>query len=312
MKKALIVLIIVLGVALAASVVYGFFLLQDKNALAAELKDVQNTLTSTQSELAATSQTLATTQQTLASIQSELDTTRGELAASRSEQDTTNAVLASTRSELATTNQTLAAKLSELSTASTKLAKAEESAKTFQDTLSNTQKRLAAAQETLEGLGITVSASYECFDVELVDNPEAKNPTWKELISFISKDKTENHVYILGEYDCSQFSSDVHNKAEAAGIRTAEVQVYFGQDETGHALNAFLTTDYGLVYIDCTQRPDRIVNLKAGKPYRAIDAQSNVAGKLRNDSWWDSLGSYFYMPSSKGLELVSEDIRIYW
>ena len=37
-------------------------------------------------------------------------------------------------------------------------------------------------------------------------------------------------------------------------FRAAFVAVLFSDNEAGHALNAFRTTDRGLVYVDCTGR----------------------------------------------------------
>jgi len=51
---------------------------------------------------------------------------------------------------------------------------------------------------------------------------------------------------------CGDFAETLHNKAEAAGIRTAFVHIELDDEDTGHALNAFHTTDKGLVFIDCT------------------------------------------------------------
>ncbi len=312
MKIALIAAVIVLGLALAGAIYYCYTLNQDKNSLTSELVSTRNTLASTQAELTTTQKTLTTTQDTLALTQTELSSTKDTLVSTQQELAKTSDTLTSTQSELDAANQKLDTKLAELSSASVKLASAEKSLVNLEDELSEIQERLHNAQETLGGLGITVSFSYECRDVVLEDNPAAVNPTWKELMAFLEQDKTEDHTYILGEYDCSQFSRDVHNKAEAAGIRAAEVQISFEDEKTGHALNAFLTTDFGLVYVDCTQSPDKIVYLKAGKPFRAVRAQWASAKNLRNESWWNSLGSYYYMSSSKGGQRVTESIRIYW
>lgn len=98
--------------------------------------------------------------------------------------------------------------------------------------------------------------------IELINNPNAANPTYAELIAFIEEDFTDAHLYadsfdVLATtaevpYVCSDFAEDVHNNAEAAGIRAAWVGIEFVGEEVGHALNAFETTDRGLVYIDCT------------------------------------------------------------
>ena len=89
----------------------------------------------------------------------------------------------------------------------------------------------------------------------LIDNPNAVNPTFAELAAFIQQDTTDANDYLehpLIGYVCADFAEEVHNNAEAAGIRAASVSVDFKGTEDGHALNAFDTIDLGLVYIDCT------------------------------------------------------------
>ncbi len=74
-------------------------------------------------------------------------------------------------------------------------------------------------------------------------------------MAFILADATDNNKYIEdgpGAYVCADFAEDVHNNAEAAGIRAAWVSLAFESTEEGHALNAFETVDMGLIYIDCT------------------------------------------------------------
>ncbi len=92
--------------------------------------------------------------------------------------------------------------------------------------------------------------------IELINNPYATNPTYSELLAFIEEDPTDKYTYIFGPpkvaYVCSDFAEDVHNNAEAAGIRSAWVGIDIAGNSEGHALNAFETTDLGLVYIDCT------------------------------------------------------------
>lgn len=92
--------------------------------------------------------------------------------------------------------------------------------------------------------------------IELINNPNATNPTYAELLAFLERDETDKFPYILGPptnaYVCADFARDVHNNAEAAGIRAAWVGIDIEGQTEGHALNAFETTDRGLVYIDCT------------------------------------------------------------
>jgi hypothetical protein len=101
----------------------------------------------------------------------------------------------------------------------------------------------------------------------LIDNPDAIDPSYAELVAFIQQDTTDAKDYLehprIG-YVCADFAEDVHNNAEAAGIRAASVSVDFEGDEMGHACNAFNTIDKGLVYIDCTgQGSDDKLNFHA-------------------------------------------------
>ncbi len=319
MKKALIALVIVLGLGLAAAVYFYVTLSQDKNDLSDELMSTQRDLASTQAELATTKDDLASTQAELATTkddlaasQTELDETKVTLTATRSNLNATKNTLTATESELETTSQQLTLKLSELDTANDEIDSLQGSLADLQDSFSSVQNLLNIAQDTLEGLGITTDISSECDDVELIDNPEANNPTWSELISFLAADRTENNDYVVDVYDCSQFSRDLHNNAEAAGIRTAEVQVWFKNETAGHALNAFITNDYGLVYVDCTGSPDCIARVKLDKDYRCVDKYSVAGQNVRNDLWWDSLTFYYYMESSTGGHSIVSDIMIYW
>ncbi len=97
--------------------------------------------------------------------------------------------------------------------------------------------------------------------IELINNASATNPTYATLVDFINEDPTDQGAYIdfgsdssfafLG-HTCADFAETVHNNAEAAGIRAALVTIDFEGQDVGHALNAFETTDGGLIYIDCT------------------------------------------------------------
>jgi DNA gyrase/topoisomerase IV subunit A len=298
---------VVLIVALVALVVYSVLVSIDRSALKNELDSVRSTLISTQAQLSSTQGQLNSANESLASAQAELGSTKQTLTSTQVELSSTKQTLISTQSELSSTQQTLAS--------------VQQASADLQATLSITQQQLAVAQETLEGLGITVGASSQCYDkdfittgVGLVDNPTATNPTWSQLMTFLSQDQTEKHEYTIDVYDCSLFSRDAHNNAEARGIRAAEVSVWFRNERTGHALNAFLTTDYGLVYVDCIEAPDRVARVKAGKEYRSVSIDIVTGANVRNDYWWDSLSSYYYIPSSMwgDGEAVTSSIEIYW
>jgi hypothetical protein len=89
----------------------------------------------------------------------------------------------------------------------------------------------------------------------LTNNPKATDPTFDKLAAFIEADTTDAKDYVKAgsnAFVCSDFAEEVHNNAEAAGIRAAWVGLTFNGTDEGHALNAFETTDKGLIYIDCT------------------------------------------------------------
>jgi len=75
-----------------------------------------------------------------------------------------------------------------------------------------------------------------------------KNPTFRELRDFILKDPTNRNKFVLNQYECRHFATDVDNNAEAKGLRCAFVLLCFERGQ--HAVVAFQTTDKGLVYIE--------------------------------------------------------------
>jgi hypothetical protein len=105
--------------------------------------------------------------------------------------------------------------------------------------------------------------------ISLVNHDNAKNPTYSQLVEFIKKDSTDRKKY-TSTYVCGDFAETVHNNAEKAGIKAGWVAIKFKRG-SGHACNAFKTTDKGLVYIDCTGSPsqkgsfDKVITLKNGK-----------------------------------------------
>jgi len=90
--------------------------------------------------------------------------------------------------------------------------------------------------------------------VNLKNNPSAKDPTFAEVVAFIKSDQTDKIPY-SSSYQCDQSARDVHNNAEAAGIRTAYVSIQLSNPNDLQFCDAFQTTDKGLIYVDCTGDP---------------------------------------------------------
>jgi hypothetical protein len=235
------------------------------------------TLTSTQNSLAATNQTLTSTQNSLAAANQNLDQTRSQLAA---------------------TNQT---------------------ANYYMTAYNDTLQQLNLAQQTLSGLGIVAGSSVSYSQnnspgVTLNKSAAAALPTWSQLQAFLVQDHTEDHPYVPNEYYSYRYAMDVFNGAQAAGIQSAYVTLSFPGEASGYALNAFVTSDFGLVYVDCTQAPDKIARVESGKTYLSVDASSVPPGSVRNDAWWESLQTSYYLPSSsdQNVKLITGNISIYW
>ncbi len=150
-----------------------------------------------------------------------------------------------------------------------------------------------------------------CYDdlgdfIVLINNCNAVDPSYSQLVSFLQQDSTDQFPYVYtvstpGVYYgsaeshvdleriqdivdgvaepgdphvCSDFAERLHNNAELAGIRCAYVSLGLAGSE-GHACNAFQMTDGGLVYIDCTGIPDsygpdnsdKVVDIQVGEQY---------------------------------------------
>ena len=86
----------------------------------------------------------------------------------------------------------------------------------------------------------------------LINYRDSTNPTYQELRAFIEKDRTDGYTYSEYSYVCGDFAEQVHNNAEARGVKAGVAFVSFKNNVVGHALNVFDTKDHGRIYIDCT------------------------------------------------------------
>ena len=91
-----------------------------------------------------------------------------------------------------------------------------------------------------------------------------KNPTFQELKDFILRDPTSRNQFVLSQYECRNFATEVDNNAEAEGLRCGFVLLCF--DRGQHAVVAFDTTDRGLVYIE--PQTDAVIEPEVGGKYQ--------------------------------------------
>jgi len=98
-----------------------------------------------------------------------------------------------------------------------------------------------------------------------------RDPTYKQAVSFLKRDKTNENEYIedtYGVYVCTHFARDVCNNAEAEGLRCALVELRYL--DGGHAIIAFDTIDEGLVYFDA-MTDERVKPVVGERYYQCIE-----------------------------------------
>lgn len=205
------------------------------------------------------------------------------------------------QADLLTAQNDLASTRNELARAQSEISRLKADLATSESRLLETRYRLEEAESKLslyqDTLGITVNSGVQPgynkspnLPIVLENNPAAQNPAWQELKSFLTEDKTDEKLYVPGVFMCGGFAETLHNNAEKAGIRAALVTIDFADESIGHALNAFKTTDRGLVYIDCTGRGlqsfipgkeniynswDKIAYVSKGKEYGTLSIINN-------------------------------------
>jgi len=136
---------------------------------------------------------------------------------------------------------------------------------------------LAALQEDYNQLQSDygeLMASYQELEGDLagsldrLQQSELEDPSWSELEDFLRMDDTDTMTYVENSFDCSGFAITLRDRAWRYGFRSAYVEIGFG-DEVGHAVNAFDTTDKGLIFIDDTEA-DQIAYVEIGQSCGAI------------------------------------------
>ena len=196
-------------------------------------------------------------------------------------------------------------KKQEMDTMSERIAELQQTNQERQDIIDDIQQQLDLYEDTL-GIQVfsDITPPYNIgylSDLTLTDNSTAENPTWEQLLDFLRSDKTDKNLYIENVYMCGSFAEDLHNNAEAKGIRAAFVAVHF---DTGvpHAINAFKTVDQDLVYIDATGSDVRISLANLDKRVKMAKDELYRQYLLFPDGFWTL---------SQDTRIV-KSIEIYW
>jgi myosin heavy subunit len=324
-------LILLLAIPLAMALVWGIITTNRLSASRTTLQQTQATLTQTQTELASarqqvadlqaelktTQDNLTQTKSTLAQTQTQLNSTTLDLNNTKLDLNNTKLDLSNTKLDLSNTQNQLSTAQSQLSSANTELTSVKSQLADTQAQLASSMQQLTDYKKTMQALGIAVHSSTTTWTFNGLtwthtDNSQAVNPTWNQMITFIAQDKTDQHPYDIKSFNCVNYATTVYNNAERLNIETATVTLNLRNSSVGHAVNAFITSDYGLVYVDCTTS-DTIARVETGKVYRAVALGTIQPTQVRNDAWWDALtGNYYYLPGNSGGQAIVDSIDIYW
>lgn len=138
------------------------------------------------------------------------------------------------------------------------------------------------------GTTLMICAGGNGEPVVLVNNPEAKDVSYDEIMDFLRYDKTDSMPYLKGSFICSDYARTVHDNAEKKGIKTGAVPLMM-VDKAGHYMshmvNAFFAKDKNeMVLIECSEHIDmeviydphtanyyKITRYRDGKPVNSID-----------------------------------------
>jgi len=240
---------IVLGILVIIGCAAGLIILsQSLGSTQDQLEQTKASLTRAQLDQQNIAVSLEETRNELQDTATSLEETKQELVAQKQETDNYLQLYKNTADELKTTKKNLTSLENEL-------AMTEQESQELQKTIDEMQEKLALYEDTL-GTHVYSGTmppyhSGNLPQIILKNIASARNPTWEELLDFLEEDKTDKKLYVSGEYECGNFAQELHDNAESTGIRAAFVVVHF-YDELSHGLNAFKTTDRGLVYIDVT------------------------------------------------------------
>ncbi len=130
----------------------------------------------------------------------------------------------------------------------------------------NRVPQMAVRTEVTEPLAVPIWSENATAESVVSGNQTItlKNPTFQELRDFILRDPTSRNEFVLNEYECRHFATEVNNNAEAEGIRSAFVLLGYNRGQ--HAVVAFNTTDRGLVYIE--PQTDAAIHPEVGGKYQ--------------------------------------------
>jgi cell division protein FtsB len=133
--------------------------------------------------------------------------------------------------------------------------------------LQQNKDKLQADNNTLQDNYNKLNDNYNTF-IEREKQSELYNISWPDLIEVLKRDNTNLLEYKEDVFDCEGFAITLRDRLARYRIRCAYVALGFPEG-AGHALNAFQTTDKGLIFVDEVEH-DSIAYVEKGKQYGFI------------------------------------------
>jgi len=150
-----------------------------------------------------------------------------------------------------------------------------------------------------------IKSPGEVFRFEFPIPKEEKSWKLSEILYFIRYNWKNERDYVLDEYDCKHFAHQLYLDAQKKQIPVRFVGISMKNSPVGHAINALMSSDHGIVFVDFTP-----MKTAEGKSI----AQKNVVYVAKDEPYLrlpiDYLPPYFsnqredfYKHYAKGIEL---------
>jgi hypothetical protein len=111
----------------------------------------------------------------------------------------------------------------------------------------------------------------------LMENPQAVNPTYGQVVAFLSTDNTVKNKYVVPTFTCADFAVELQNHAEERNMKCGYASLKFVNKPDGHAVDVFDTIDRGLIYVDTTGgKPIICCGLCPGESYYNLGVIASV------------------------------------
>lgn len=145
----------------------------------------------------------------------------------------------------------------------------------LQEQVANLTSEKATLEESYQRLNVSYHKLLKQYDDAIDELYECRhtkdaiplNASYKRVMDFIRRDKTDQLEYDEDEFDCTDFTATLLKNALKEGIFGCPVYIMY--PNAAHTIAAFPTSDRGIVYIE--PQDDTEVVLEVGKSYNNLN-----------------------------------------